>query len=339
VRRRSLALARPLVTSYGAIFERHLLAVTLTDSTGAYGHGECTPLPAYDGVGLERAERALERYADALARCGELPDAQLLQACRSADPLPVALAAVDLALWDRAGRLSGKPVAALLGERPCRELAVNATLVATDADAAGEEAAQAARAGFGCLKLKVGTDDDDARVAAAREGAGAEMALRLDANGAWSVPAAERALRSLAPLGLELVEEPVHGLDAVRALRERVHVRIAIDETAAEHGALASGAAHAVCLKLSRCGGISGLIAAAALVRASGAQPYVASTLDGPVGVAGALHAAAALCEQGPLPHCGLATLGLFAGITDQLPAVGGRIAVPARPGLGVDPL
>ena len=45
-------------------------------------------------------------------------------------------------------------------------------------------------------------------------------------------------------------------------------------------GALASGAADAVCLKLGRCGGISGLLAAATLVRAAGAEPYIASTLD-----------------------------------------------------------
>ena len=102
-------------------------------------------------------------------------------------------------------------------------------------------------------------------------------------------------IEALAPAGLELVEEPVHGLAALRAVRERVAVRIAMDETTAEPGALASGAADAVCLKLGRCGGISGLLAAATLVRATGAEPYVASTFDGPLGIAAALHAAAAL--------------------------------------------
>jgi len=55
-------------------------------------------------------------------------------------------------------------------------------------------------------------------------------------------------------------------------VRERVAVRVAIDETAGEHGALGAGVADAVCLKISRCGGISGLIAAATLVRASDAE-------------------------------------------------------------------
>ena len=146
-------------------------------------------------------------------------------------------------------------------------------------------------------------------------------------------------VEALAPVGLELVEEPVHGVAAIREVRARVAVRIAIDETAGHDGALEAGAADAVCLKISRCGGISALIAAACVVRTSGAQPYLASTLDGPIGIAAALHAAAALAAQGPLAHCGLATLGLFASIEDQLPPREGEIALPAAPGLGVEPL
>jgi L-alanine-DL-glutamate epimerase-like enolase superfamily enzyme len=160
--------------------------------------------------------------------------------------------------------------------------------------------------------------------------------LRMDANGAWSVEDAIRAIEALSPAGLELVEEPTHGLQAVREVRERVAVRISIDETAAEPGALGAGVADAVCLKVSRCGGISGLLAAAALVRTSGAEVYLASTLDGPLGVAAALHAAAALASRGPVAPCGLATLALFEELDDPLPARDGRIALPAGPGLGV---
>src|SRR6202020_20107 len=201
------------------------------------------------------------------------------------------------------------------------------------------EAAAAVADGFDCVKLKVGIGDDAGRVAAVRAAIGPEVALRLDANGAWGVGGAVRAIEALAPAGLELVEEPVHGLYAVREVRERVAVRVAIDETAAEHGALGAGVADAVCLKISRCGGIGGLIAAATLVRASGAEAYIASTFDGPLGVAAAIHAAAALASRGPVPHCGLATLGMFDGIENPLPTERGKIAVPSGPGLGVNPL
>jgi L-alanine-DL-glutamate epimerase-like enolase superfamily enzyme len=172
-----------------------------------------------------------------------------------------------------------------------------------------------------------------------RAAAGPEIAVRLDANGAWSVPEAVRMIEALEPVGLELVEEPTHGLACVRAVRERVAVRVAIDETAEEHGALGAGVADAVCLKISRCGGISGLIAAATLVRASGAEVYLASTLDGPLGIAAAVHAAAALASRGPVAPCGLATLAMFEEIDDPLPARAGQIAVPVSAGLGVAPL
>jgi L-Ala-D/L-Glu epimerase len=113
---------------------------------------------------------------------------------------------------------------------------------------------------------------------------------------------------------------------------------VAIDETAAEPGALAAGVADAVCLKISRCGGIGTLLAAAALVRSVGAEVYLASTLDGPLGVAAAIHAAAALGTRGAMPHCGLATLEMFEGLQNPLPAVAGQIAVPLAGGLGVEP-
>jgi len=175
-------------------------------------------------------------------------------------------------------------------------------------------------------------------VAAARAGAGPRAQLRLDANGAWDVEEAVRTIDALSPAGLELVEEPTHGLEAVRAVRERVAVRVAIDETAEQAGALAAGVADAVCLKISRCGGIAGLLVAATLVRSTGAEVYLASTLDGPLGIAAALHAAAALASRGPMPHCGLATLGMFEGLDGPLPVRKGAIAVPLGPGLGVEP-
>jgi L-Ala-D/L-Glu epimerase len=339
VRRDLLSLATPLQSSYGAVKQREILSVSLTDSDGISGYGEAAPLQAYDGVSVERVERALEGYAPVLANSKGMNGAQLLDACRGVDDLPAALAAIDMALWDRAGRRAGKPVAALLTDAPARAVPVNATLSALDRAGAAAQAAQAVANGFDCLKVKVGIGDDAGRVAAVRAAAGPETALRLDANGAWSVEEAVRAIEVLSPAGLELVEEPTHGLEAVREVRERVAVRVAIDETAAEHGALGAGVADAVCLKISRCAGISGLIAAATLVRASGAEVYLASTLDGPLGVAAAVHAAAALASRGPVPPCGLATLALFEDFVDPLPASKGEIALPTTGGLGVDPL
>jgi L-alanine-DL-glutamate epimerase-like enolase superfamily enzyme len=326
-----VALREAHRAAHGELTERELFDVVLEGADGVAGRGEAAPLESYDGVSGDLVAAALAAHARAIAALDDdATGPQLLETCRRAADLPQAVAAVDMALWDRGGRRAGQPVTALLTDEAAAEVEVNATIGALDRGRAADAAAEAARAGFRCVKVKVGLGDDAARVAAVRALAGPEMALRLDANGAWDVEDAVRHIEALAPAGLELVEEPVHGIEALRAVRERVPVRVAMDETAAEHGALASGAADAVCLKIARCGGISATLAAATLVRALGGEVYLASTLDGPLGIAAALHCAAALKVELP---CGLATLGQLE-LDDVLPAVDGRIALPTGPGL-----
>jgi L-Ala-D/L-Glu epimerase len=330
----ALRLRTPLVTSYGEVADRELLVLRLEDAEGAVGIGEAAPLEPYDGVSTDSCAAALAAHARVLREAAPgTPGHVLLDACREAADLPQALAAVDLALWDLAGVREGRPVADLLADERLAAVPVNATIGATDAAGAAAAAAQAAQAGFSCVKLKAGVGDDARRVAAVRAAVGPHVALRLDANGAWDVETAVRTIEALAPAGLELVEEPVHGIAALREVRARVAVRIAMDETAAEPGAIASGAADAVCLKVARAGGIAGLLAQASLVRALGGEAFLASTLDGPRGIAAALHCAAALRVELP---CGLATLGLFEDAPDPLPVRDGAIAVPDAPGLGV---
>jgi L-alanine-DL-glutamate epimerase-like enolase superfamily enzyme len=198
------------------------------------------------------------------------------------------------------------------------------------------------------VKVKVGIGDDAGRLAAVRAAIGPDVAIRADANGAWGSPREALAnLRALAPVGLELCEEPVRGLEALREVRAESPVPIAIDESAVEaaaaieggrgSGAAAPGAspwdaADAVCLKISRCGGIGGVLRDAQAARAAGAAVYLASTFDGPLGIAAGLHAAAALRALGELLPCGLATLGMFAGAAAE--PVRGTLAVPPGPGL-----
>ena len=330
VHRRVLPLREPLRAAWGELRARELIEVEIEGADGAIGVGEAAPLEPYDGVSIERCAAAVDAIAGVLRRDGDrLAGGALLDACRAAADLPQALAAFDLALWDRAGRRAGQPVCALLSDTWLDLVPVNATIGALDRAGAADAAARAAAAGFACVKVKVGVADDAGRVAAVRAAAGPAMALRLDANGAWDVETAVRMIEVLAPAGLELVEEPVHGLAGLREVRARVPVRVALDESAALPGALTAEVGDAVCLKVSRAGGIAALLAQASLVRATGADVYLASTYDGPRGVAAALHAAAALRVDLP---CGLATLGAFAEYADgsPLPVVEGAIAVPA---------
>jgi L-alanine-DL-glutamate epimerase-like enolase superfamily enzyme len=334
---RRLHLRTPLQTAHGTIADRELLDVLIIGADGVAGAGEAAPLPSYDGVSLDDVRSALEDCRPVLREAEGLPRGQILQLCREAAVLPQAIAAIDLALWDREGRRVSAPVASLLGAEAGSTVTVNALIGASDRAGAAAEATAAVQAGHRCLKLKVGIGDDAGRVAAVRAAVGPEIALRLDANGAWETPREALAqLRELQRATIELVEEPVHGVEALREVQEAIGaLPIAMDESAVGPGAIDSGATRLVCLKLSRCGGISGLVEAAERARTAGSEVYLASTFDGPLGIAGALHAAAALQPTRP---SGLATLDAFEGLdVDPVLAVrDGVMRVPTGPGLGV---
>jgi L-alanine-DL-glutamate epimerase-like enolase superfamily enzyme len=325
-------LRAPFVSSGGAVDSRELLLLRLEDDAGAMGCGEAAPLEGYDGVDVAACLGALEDCRKILARSDGEDRERVLAECEHVAVLPQAVAAVDLALWDLAGRRAGQPVWRLLGAGAADPVEVNYTIAAEDRAGAANQAVRARAAGFRLVKVKVGIGDDAGRLAAVRAASGPGLAIRLDANGAWGVPDAAAALRALEPVGIELCEEPVRGLRAIAELSEISPVPVAIDETAAAPGAVDERVCDSVCLKIARCAGISGVLDAARRARSAGYRVYLASTLDGPLGIAAALHAAAALAPDRP---CGLATLGLFAEREDPLPPRDGRIAVPAGVGLG----
>jgi L-alanine-DL-glutamate epimerase-like enolase superfamily enzyme len=327
------AMRDPFTAGHGTVSERELLLVGLEAIDGEVGHGEAAPLASYDGVSLADVRAALEDCRPVLESYPDAtPIADVLARCSEATVLPQALAAVDLALWDLAGRRTREPVWRLLGARDPVSVQVNWTIASADRSGAAHEAAQARADGFHAVKVKVAIGDDAGRLAAVRAFGGPQMTIRIDANGAWEPDEAATTLQMLRPVGIELCEEPVTGVAAIRALRPHVEVPLALDESAGDPDALHSPAADLMCLKISRCGGITGTVEMATRARAAGYDVYLASTLDGPLGIAAALHAAAVLR---PDRACGLATLGLFAERANPLPVVAGTMAAPAGAGLG----
>ena len=334
------AMRGPFQAAHGTVSDRELLLVALQATDGRTGYGEAAPLPSYDGVSAVDVRDALEACRPVLdGYPGHAPVADVLARCAEVTVVAQALAAIDLALWDLAGRRAGEPVWRLLGRASptgaAPPVTVNATIAAGDRSGAALQAAQARTDGFTTVKVKVGIGDDAGRLAAVRAFAGPQMAIRIDANGAWTPDEAAATLRALEPIGIELCEEPVHGLAETAALRAATEIPLALDETAQDPLALsAPAAADLVCLKIAGCGGISGTLAAAARARASGYEVYLASTLDGPLGIAAALHAAAVIR---PTRACGLATLGLFAdrGAAGALAVRDGAMTAPPGPGLG----
>jgi O-succinylbenzoate synthase len=173
--------------------------------------------------------------------------------------------------------------------------------------------------------------DDVERVNAARQ---LVPTVRVDANGGWSVEEAARAAAALTADGpLEYLEQPCATVDELAALRRRVGVPIAADESIRKaDDPLAVVRAHAAdiaVLKVAPLGGISALLGIAAQIDI---PVVVSSALDSAVGIAAGLTAAAALPE---LRHaCGLGTGGLFsADVADVAAPVDGFLPVgPVTP-------
>jgi len=217
---------------------------------------------------------------------------------------------------------------------PLRDLIpVNVTVPAVGPD----EAARIVRDSAGCKTAKVkvaepgqSLADDLDRVAAVRGELGAGGRIRVDANAAWDVDAAVRAIQALDRFGLEYVEQPCATLAELAAVRRRVDVPLAADEsvrTAADPLRIAGlAAADIVVLKVQPLGGVRRALAVA---EACGLPVVVSSALETSVGIAAGLALAAALPE---LPYaCGLATVQLLTRDLCSQPLLPVDGALPVR--------
>ncbi|GGN24669.1 enolase C-terminal domain-like protein [Halarchaeum nitratireducens] len=143
-----------------------------------------------------------------------------------------AISAVDLALWDIAGKEAGKPVYELLGGKTKDEIPAYASnLHPVDYEKLASEAQQYAEAGFEAMKLRFrygpeagrkGMKENEAIVETVRDAVGDEIAIAGDAYMGWSVRYAKKMLDRLEPYDMEWVEEPVipDDIDGYAEVRE-----------------------------------------------------------------------------------------------------------------------
>jgi L-Ala-D/L-Glu epimerase len=315
--RLSVPFRTPFVTSAGVVSARDLLLLRVEDDDGLTGYGEAAPFAPYDGVPFDEVAAALRRGA-------------------TAEGPRQAHAAEEMAQLDLEARRAGRA----LGEPGADAIAVNRTLGAGPPAEVALRAAEGVKAGYSCFKLKVGLEDDVDRVAAVRAVLGPWPALRVDANGAWTVREAVERLEAFAPYDLEWVEQPCRTLTELAAVRRSVPVPVAADEPISSpddvRAAARQRACDVVCVKLSSSGGFTGARATLRAAAEEGLRACLSSTLDGPWGIAAALQLAAS--ERVSLA-CGLATLELFDGPLGRAlpPPELGLMRVPEGPGLGVE--
>jgi L-alanine-DL-glutamate epimerase-like enolase superfamily enzyme len=299
---------------------------------GIEGLGEASPSHYY-GEDRSTVTAALERWA---AELGDDPlDLDAIEQRLDAALMPnaAARAALDMALHDWIGKRFGLPTWRWLGlDRT--QVPVSCVTLGM-AEAAEMERKLAEVADFPHIKVKLGSPGDVEnlrRIRAAYRGR-----LQVDANAAWSPADAVRVLRSIEPLDIALVEQPVArgDLDGLRWVRDRVGIPVYADEAVhrlADVAAVA-GRADGINIKLMKCGGIREGLRMIHAAHAHGLKIMLGSMVETSLALSAAAQLAP-LADELDLDGHWLLARDPF----DGAPGDRGRIALSDRPGLGVVP-
>lgn len=258
------------------------------------------------------------------------------------------ISAIDMALWDLWGKVTGRPVADLLGGGRVDEVPVYASEVMPEtADEVRRIAERAATAGYTALKLGWGPlgrslPGDLALIEAARSTLGPGRALMIDGGRAYTVKRALELLRRVEEQDLYWFEEALQpdDLDGYRRLADAAAVRIAAGEADAGiapfRALVERGHVDVLQPDVARCGGFSVArqIAELALGRSVEVVPHCFST---GVLVAASLHFVAIL-DRPTWSEFSVADSPLVNGIlATPFELRDGRLRVPTGPGLGVE--
>jgi L-alanine-DL-glutamate epimerase-like enolase superfamily enzyme len=251
-----------------------------------------------------------------------------------------ALAGVDLALWDLAGKALGAPVWRLLGGRARSRVRAYASLLryATPSEV-GRVAVSLASAGYRAIKLH---QTDVESVAVARDAVGDDVELMLDTNCPWTVEEAIAMARRLEPLGLRWLEEPVwppEDYEGLARVRGATTIPIASGENEATafgfRAALETGAMDVAQPSITKVGGLTEMRKVAALAASANVTLVPHAFYYGP-GLAATMHFAVATPG---VPYVEFPGAALQASLlAEPIQCLDGWVEVNDRPGLGADP-
>jgi len=279
----TLDLVRPFNIAHGVSLARHNVFVRIEGGLGeaaavSYHDETQAGIMAYlSGVDMDRHIDPF-RVDDILA---DLPTGSM-----------AARAAIDMALLDCCGQLMERPLYDVFGLDPARCPETSFTIAIDTPEAMAQVAASCGRP---ILKLKLGDEQDEARVRSVR--AASNAVIRVDVNGAWSRDRARAMLPALAEFGVELVEQPlpVGDLDGLRELMQASkRPLIFADEsirTSADihaHAGLVDG----IVIKLAKCGGMREALRQIELARTLDMAVMLGCMIESSVAVTAAAHLA-----------------------------------------------
>jgi o-succinylbenzoate synthase len=350
LRRIAMPLRTPFRTSFGTQHDRDVLLVYAegdVDGQATFGWGECVALsePRYSAEYVDGAQHVIERFfAPVLLDRRDVAADDVIPALSVFEGHPMAKAAVEMAVLDAELRASGTSLAAHLGAVTDRVPAGVSVGIARSTAELLDQVAGYLDDGYIRIKLKIEPGLDVERVAAVRERFGDDLMLQVDANAAYVLGDADH-LAELDAFGLLLIEQPL-ATDDLRhhaLLAKRVRTPICLDEsitsakTAAD--AIALGSCSVVNVKAGRVGGYLEAKRVHDMCDVHGVPVWCGGMLE--TGVGRAANLALAALPNFKLPGDTSASDRYWErDLTEPFVLEpDGHVAVPSRPGIGVEPI
>jgi L-Ala-D/L-Glu epimerase len=321
----TLDLKTTFRVAHGASDQRHNVLVYLDD-----GVGEAAAVPYYG-----ETQQGIIEYLKSAPDLGDDPfDMDAVLAKRPAGSR-AARSAIDEALHDLWGKKLGQPLYKLFGLN-AKNLPLTSFTIGMDEPEVMAEQAKAS--GYPILKIKLGSEKDEAIVKAIRKVTNAK--LRVDANAGWSREQALQIIPRLAEYDLEFIEQPlaVDDVEGYFWLKERlnalrVKALIFADETAKNSHDVAklAGAVDGVVVKTMKSEGIREALRMIHAARAHDMQIMLSCMVESSVGVTAAAHLAP-LCDYADLDGPLLIKNDPYRGLKYE----GAKMFLPNGAGIGV---
>ena len=334
----SLAPERPVETASGTLARTPLVLIDLMTEEGVVGRSY---VRCYAPVALPALARLVADLGPLIhgeAASPEGIEMRLQAQFRLLGPqglVLMAMAGIDMALWDARARARNLPLVTLLGGTP-RPVPAYASLRSMSPKPAAEDAEAALAQGFTAVKVKIGRGElasDLATIRAVRSAVGARTDIMVDYNQSLSVEEAIRRVRVLDDEGLAWIEEPTRADDFAGHARIAAAARTPIqlgENCWGPHDIeklIAAGASDHIMLDVMKLGGVTPWLRAAALAEAA---RLPASSHTFPEFSAHLLAVTPTAHRVEYLDHVGSI-------LAEPVRVQDGTVLIPERPGSGVD--
>lgn len=318
--------------------------VRVRTEDGVIGYGEGSPFTAITAETQQSAVVMAKALAEILRGRDPFTVAHIVSDMDAFAPEnPSSKAALEMAVWDICGKLSGQPVCCLLG-RFRDTFQTDKTIFLEPPETMAQAAVEVVRDGFKVVKVKVGqgVEMDTARLRAIRKAVGPNVGIRIDANQGWTPAEAVKCLRQIDQYQVEFAEQPIARWDwaGMKFVRDNTPVPIMADESVSvEHDAIEGvrrDAIDMINIKLMKAGGILHAARIAHIAEAANLKCMVGCMEETKVGLSAAAHL---VCSQKCILYADL-DAALFLA---EEPVVGGMsvkdgmVVMPQSPGLGLE--